>query len=54
MNWWVRQVLFVAPTRPLVEQQAEACHLKMGLPLADSVTITGGTRKDVSALIFVH
>jgi hypothetical protein len=28
--------------------------MKMGLPLADSVTITGCTRKDVSALINVH
>ena len=26
------KILFLAPTRPLVEQQADACHQKLGIP----------------------
>ena len=38
--------MFLAPTRPLVEQQADACHLKMGIPYIDSIALTGSTKKD--------
>ncbi|KAK3259919.1 hypothetical protein CYMTET_31105 [Cymbomonas tetramitiformis] len=46
-RWFPKgKVLFLAPTRPLVEQQAEACHEKMGLPYDETATIMGNTKKD--------
>eukprot|EP00854_Cymbomonas_tetramitiformis_P004933 gene4933-6016_t len=49
-RWFPKgKVLFLAPTRPLVEQQAEACHEKMGLPYDETATIMGNTKKDVRA-----
>lgn len=33
------KVVFVAPTRPLVNQQLEACYQKVGIPKADIVEL---------------
>lgn len=35
------KVIFMAPTKPLVAQQVEACHNIMGIPMADTVEMTG-------------
>ncbi|KAI9603558.1 hypothetical protein KEM48_000922 [Puccinia striiformis f. sp. tritici PST-130] len=37
------KVLFLAPTRPLVHQQIEACHSIAGIPSVDCVSLTGTT-----------
>lgn len=36
------KVVFVAPTKPLVAQQIEACHHTCGIPQSDAVELTGG------------
>ncbi|KIO30803.1 hypothetical protein M407DRAFT_222426 [Tulasnella calospora MUT 4182] len=35
------KVVFVAPTKPLVAQQIEACHHTCGIPRSDTVELTG-------------
>lgn len=35
------KIVFMAPTRPLVAQQIEACYKIMGIPLADTMEMTG-------------
>ncbi|KAK1229390.1 3'-5' DNA helicase [Marasmius sp. AFHP31] len=35
------KVVFVAPTKPLVAQQVEACHRTCGIPGSDAVELTG-------------
>jgi ATP-dependent DNA helicase MPH1 len=35
------KVVFVAPSRPLVTQQIEACHKTCGIPGSDAVELTG-------------
>jgi ATP-dependent DNA helicase MPH1 len=35
------KVVFVAPTKPLVAQQIEACHKTCGIPGRDAVELTG-------------
>lgn len=46
-NYWRwfpnSKIIFMAPTRPLVEQQIEACFTICGLPQEDTVEITGST-----------
>ena len=37
-------VLFLAPTRPLVNQQVDACHQSAGLPENDAVELTGSIK----------
>ncbi|KAG8934400.1 3'-5' DNA helicase [Tulasnella sp. 418] len=37
------KVVFVAPTKPLVAQQVEACHKSCGIPGTDAVQLTGDT-----------
>ncbi|KAF7320220.1 hypothetical protein MKEN_00806500 [Mycena kentingensis (nom. inval.)] len=37
------KVVFVAPTKPLVSQQIEACHKTCGIPGTDAVELTGET-----------
>ncbi|KAF2146749.1 uncharacterized protein K452DRAFT_314977 [Aplosporella prunicola CBS 121167] len=45
LNWfrWTKdaQIVFVAPTRPLVEQQVEACLGIAGIPRRETVMLTG-------------
>ena len=38
-------VIFVAPTRPLVTQQQQACHSICGLPWDTAIELTGSTRR---------
>ncbi len=46
-NYWrwypTGQIIFMAPTKPLVEQQMEACHRFTDIPQSDMVKITGTT-----------
>ena len=53
LNWfrWTRdaQIVFVAPTRPLVSQQVKACFEVAGIPRADTVMLTGNTAPGVRA-----
>uniref|UniRef100_A0A0W0FY27 ATP-dependent DNA helicase n=1 Tax=Moniliophthora roreri TaxID=221103 RepID=A0A0W0FY27_MONRR len=39
------KVVFVAPTKPLVAQQIEACHRTCGIPGSDAAELTGGVAK---------
>ncbi|KAG9101452.1 3'-5' DNA helicase [Ceratobasidium sp. 370] len=39
------KVVFVAPTKPLVAQQVEACHDSCGIPGRDAIELTGGVQK---------
>ncbi|KAK9370603.1 P-loop containing nucleoside triphosphate hydrolase protein [Lipomyces kononenkoae] len=45
LNWyrWTRdsKIVFMAPTRPLVAQQAEACYKLVGIPRADTAMLIG-------------
>ena len=46
-RWYPQgKVVFMAPTKPLVSQQIEACYKVMGIPMEDQIQITGK--------IFVH
>jgi Fanconi anemia group M protein len=46
-RWFPKgKVVFLAPTRPLVQQQAEACRLSLGIPRGDMCELTGSSRKD--------
>lgn len=40
------KVVFLAPTRPLVQQQVDACHQFMGVAKASMVEITGTIKKN--------
>ena len=40
------KVIFVAPTRPLVDQQRKACHGITGIPAADTHVLVGNSKKD--------
>lgn len=45
-NWFpTGKVVFVAPTKPLVAQQIEACHESCGIPGRDAIELTGGVTK---------
>lgn len=39
------KVVFVAPTKPLVTQQIEACHESCGIPGRDAIELTGTVPK---------
>ncbi|KAK2576908.1 hypothetical protein KPH14_005530 [Odynerus spinipes] len=42
-RWYPRgKIIFLAPTRPLVAQQIDACHNIMGIPSTESIELTGG------------
>jgi len=53
LNWfrWTQdaQIVFVAPTRPLVSQQVKACFEIAGIPRAVTVMLTGNTVPGVRA-----
>lgn len=41
-RWYPRgKVVFLAPTKPLVAQQINACHEIMGIPSEETVELTG-------------
>jgi fanconi anemia group M protein len=45
-RWYPRgKIIFMAPTRPLVAQQVEACYKIMGIPPEDTVEMTGQRAK---------
>ncbi|QRW05020.1 Helicase conserved C-terminal domain [Ceratobasidium sp. AG-Ba] len=45
-NWFpTGKVVFVAPTKPLVAQQIEACHDSCGIPGRDAIELTGTVTK---------
>ncbi|KAG8721569.1 3'-5' DNA helicase [Ceratobasidium sp. 394] len=45
-NWFpTGKVVFVAPTKPLVAQQIEACHDSCGIPGRDAIELTGSVSK---------
>jgi ATP-dependent DNA helicase MPH1 len=43
------KVVFVAPTKPLVAQQVDACHAVCGIPGRDAKELTGDTPRAVRA-----
>ncbi|MCJ1290070.1 3'-5' DNA helicase [Xylographa carneopallida] len=53
LNWfrWTRdaQIVFVAPTRPLVSQQVEACFNIAGIPRSATTLLTGNTSPGIRA-----
>ena len=40
------KIIFMAPTRPLVDQQMSACHNVVGIPASDTLVLMGSTKKD--------
>ncbi|EUC53826.1 fanconi anemia complementation group M protein [Rhizoctonia solani AG-3 Rhs1AP] len=47
-NWFpAGKVVFVAPTKPLVSQQIEACHESCGIPGRDAIELTGTVTKNL-------
>ncbi|KAL1952168.1 hypothetical protein VTO73DRAFT_1317 [Trametes versicolor] len=46
-NWFPQgKVVFVAPTKPLVAQQIDACHKTCGIPGSAAAELTGNVTKD--------
>ncbi|KAH9057001.1 hypothetical protein EDB87DRAFT_1833399 [Lactarius vividus] len=43
------KVVFVAPTKPLVAQQVEACHKTCGIPGSDAIELTGNNPRSFRA-----
>lgn len=43
------KVVFVAPTKPLVAQQIEACHRTCGIPGSHAAELTGQTPRPMRA-----
>lgn len=52
------KVIFVAPTKPLVAQQIDACHKTCGISGQDAAELTGeipkGTRAKLVSRLMVH
>ena len=52
-RWYPQgKVIFMAPTKPLVAQQIEACHNIMGIPQRDTAEMTGKERNN--RYLFLH
>ncbi|KAG0174207.1 hypothetical protein DFQ28_000025 [Apophysomyces sp. BC1034] len=55
-NYWrwfpTSKIIFVAPTRPLVAQQIEACFKICGLPQDDTVELTGSLQQEKRKLLW--
>lgn len=48
VRWFPRgKIIFVAPTRPLVNQQQQACHSICGLPWDLAIELTGSTKRSL-------
>lgn len=47
------KIVFLAPTKPLVHQQIEACQMTCGIPSADAAVMTGAnvSAKDRAKLV---
>ncbi|WFD28396.1 DNA helicase [Malassezia nana] len=46
VRWFPKgKIIFVAPTRPLVNQQQQACHSLCGLPWDLAIELTGSTKR---------
>ena len=43
------KVIFVAPTKPLVAQQIDACHKSCGIPGDDAAELTGQINRTIRA-----
>ncbi|ORX98858.1 P-loop containing nucleoside triphosphate hydrolase protein, partial [Basidiobolus meristosporus CBS 931.73] len=48
------KIVFMAPTKPLVAQQIEACHNICGIPQEDTVELTGAQSPDKRKVDWVH
>ena len=47
-RWYPQgKIIFVAPTRPLVTQQQQACHSICGLPWDTAIELTGSTKRSL-------
>ncbi|CAG8645682.1 10842_t:CDS:2, partial [Acaulospora colombiana] len=44
------KIIFVAPTKPLVAQQIEACHHSCGIPGTDAIELTGQIPREMRAV----
>ena len=54
-RWFPKgKIVFLAPTRPLVDQQKAACSSICGIPTEDTCTMMGSTKKDESGTRRVH
>lgn len=52
-RWYPRgKVIFMAPTRPLVAQQIEACYKIMGIAKEDTAELTGKQKKDRRTIVW--
>lgn len=50
-RWYPKgKIIFMAPTRPLVAQQIQACYQVMGFPKDETVELTGKQNKNVRAI----
>lgn len=50
-RWYPKgRIIFMAPTRPLVNQQIDACYQIMGFPKDETVELTGKQNKKVRAI----
>lgn len=50
-RWYPKgKIIFMAPTRPLVAQQIEACYQVMGFPKDETVELTGKQKKQIRAV----
>ncbi|KAM0786953.1 hypothetical protein ACM66B_002372 [Microbotryomycetes sp. NB124-2] len=50
-RWYPKgKIIFMAPSRPLVRQQVQACHYIAGIPQSDCVELTGTTMPKLRAI----
>ncbi|KAI9014695.1 P-loop containing nucleoside triphosphate hydrolase protein, partial [Gaertneriomyces semiglobifer] len=48
------RIVFMAPTKPLVAQQIEACHKIVGIPQSETEELTGSTSPDLRKLSWLR